>query len=200
MTKIKICGITNIEDARTAAELGADALGFVFADSPRRITTYQARAIIRELPPFVAPVGVFAGQTPYEVNDIARQAGLAAVQLHGAEPVDYAVVIEYPVIKRIAVAEGETIVDFQARADGFPAAAYLLDPGGGSGRVFDWRAARGFRGILILAGGLQPENVAAAIELVRPYGVDACSGLESEPGRKNRIKMKRFIEEVRSCG
>jgi phosphoribosylanthranilate isomerase len=200
MTKIKICGITDIEDARAAAELGADALGFIFAVSPRRITAERAREIIRELPPFVTSVGVFVGQTPAEVNEIARYAGLNAVQLHGSEPAGHAAAIEYPIIKRIAVAEGDTIADIQARAGGFPAPAYLLDPGRGGGRIFDWRIARGFKGKVILAGGLQPENVASAIGLARPYGVDASSGLESKPGRKDRIKMKKFIEEVRSCG
>jgi len=199
MIRIKICGITNIEDALAAAEMGADALGFVFAASPRRITAARAREIIRKLPPFVASVGVFAGQTPVEVNEIARYLGLNAVQLHGSEPAGHAAAIAYPIIKRIAVAEGDTIADIQARAHGFPAPAYLLDPGCGSGFTFDWRAARGFRGIMVLAGGLNPENVASAIGLARPYGVDASSGLESAPGRKDRVKMNKFIAEVRSC-
>lgn len=199
MIKIKICGITNIKDALAAAEMGADALGFVFTASPRRITVEQVREIIRELPPFVTPVGVFADLPPAEINEIARYAGLAAVQLHGSEPAGYAAAIEYPIIRRIAVAEGDTTADIQARADVFPAAAYLLDPGCGSGLTFDWRIARGFRGILILAGGLKPENVAAAARLVLLYGVDACSGLESEPGRKDRDKIKKFIEEARTC-
>jgi phosphoribosylanthranilate isomerase len=199
MTKIKICGITNIDDARTAAELGADALGFIFAASPRKVTAEQARKIIRDLPPFVTAVGVFAGQTTAEVNEISAHAGLAAVQLHGSEPADHAAAINCAVIRRIAVAEGDTAADIQARADGFPAAAYLLDPGCGSGLTFDWQKARGFRGNLILAGGLDPENIAYAVRLVRPYGVDACSGLESKPGRKDRDKIKKFIEEARSC-
>jgi phosphoribosylanthranilate isomerase len=199
MIKIKICGITNIEDALAAAEMGADALGFVFAVSPRRITAARAREIIRELPPFVTSVGVFAGQPPAEVNEIARYAGLNAVQLHGSEPAGHAAAIEYPIIKRIAVTAGDTIADIQAKAGNFPAPAYLLDPGCGSGFTFDWRAARGFRGIMILAGGLSPENVLSAIGLARPYGVDASSGLESAPGRKDRVKMNKFIEEVRSC-
>jgi phosphoribosylanthranilate isomerase len=199
MTKIKICGITNIKDALAAAEMGADALGFVFAASPRRITAEQARKIIQELPPFVTAVGVFADLPPAEISEIARYAGLAVVQLHGSEPAGYAAAIDYPIIKRIAVAEGDTAADIQARADDFPAAAYLFDLGGGGGLTFDWNKARGFKGTLILAGGLKPENVASAIGLVRPYGVDASSGLESEPGRKDRIKMKKFIEEARAC-
>jgi len=199
MTKIKICGITDLGDARAAVELGADALGFIFCASRRRIKPDQARSIIRGLPPFVTAVGVFADASPAEVNETAGYAGLAAVQLHGAEPAAAAAAIRYPVIRRIEVNELDTTEDIQARADGFPCRAFLLDPGRGSGRAFDWRKARGFQGVMILAGGLTPENVAAAIRTARPYAVDVCSGLETGSGRKDRDRIKKFILEVRSC-
>jgi len=199
MTRIKICGITDPGDARAAVELGADALGFIFCASPRRITPEQARSIIRALPPFVTAVGVFADASPAEVNETAGYAGLTAVQLHGAEPACAAAAIRYPVIRRIEVSERDTAEDIQARADGFPCRAFLLDPGRGSGRAFDWRKARDFQGVMILAGGLTPENVAAAIRTARPYAVDACSGLETKPGRKDRERIKEFILEARSC-
>jgi phosphoribosylanthranilate isomerase len=199
MTRIKICGITNLRDARTAIELGADALGYIFCASARRIAPGQARSIIRELPPFVTAVGVFADSSPAEVNETAGYAGLTAVQLHGSESASDAAAIRFPVIRRIEVNEGDTAADIQARADDFPCRAFLLDPGRGSGRAFDWRKVSAFRGIMILAGGLTPENVAAAIRTAKPYGVDVCSGLETEPGRKDRDRIKKFIMEVRSC-
>jgi phosphoribosylanthranilate isomerase len=151
------------------------------------------------LPPFVTAVGVFADSPPAEVNETAAYCGLAAVQLHGSESAAAAAAIRYPVIRRIEVVGRDTAEDIQGRADGFPARAYLLDPGRGGGRTFDWRIARPFRGVLILAGGLTPENVAAAIRTARPYAVDVCSGLETSPGRKDRARMKEFIKEARSC-
>ncbi|SHE74697.1 phosphoribosylanthranilate isomerase [Desulfofundulus australicus DSM 11792] len=207
MVRIKICGITDISGALAAAEAGADALGFVFAPSPRCITPVEARLICRELPPFITRVGVFVDAPLEEVRAVADYCGLDVIQLHGNEPVDYCRAVGRRVIKAFRVG-GELKIDPQA-VSGYPADAILLDTfvagrKGGTGQPFDWHLAAGLKlpRPLILAGGLTPENVGRAVELVRPYGVDVSSGVEMEgrPGKKDPEKIRRFIAAARASG
>jgi len=197
MTRVKICGITSFEDAECAVEAGADALGFVFAASPRQISPGQARDIVRRLPPFVRTVGVFVDAPFDEVQAVATRAGVDVVQLHGQEEPGYCGRFSRTVLKRLAVSEDDTAEVLAARAASYNVSAVLLDPGAGSGRTFRWELARGIRQLVILAGGLTPENVAAAVCAVRPYGVDVASGVEESPGCKSPARVRAFIEEVR---
>jgi phosphoribosylanthranilate isomerase len=197
MTRIKICGITNLEDAVAAVQCGAHALGFVFAESPRRMTAEAVREILRRLPPFVTTVGVFVDEEAEAVREIARQCRLSALQFHGAESPDYCHQFDRPVIKGFRVRD-DAIAGEMAR---YRVAGYLLDSakGGGAGQPFSWDLARGLEGPIILAGGLTPDNVEEAVRLVRPYAVDVSSGVESCPGIKDREKMEAFVWHVRRC-
>ena len=206
MTFIKICGITNLEDALAAVAAGADALGFNFyKPSPRYITPQAAREIIEQLPGSPLTVGVFVNEeSPESVRSIANEAGIKALQLHGDESPDYCheLAATTHVIKTLAVSDS-----FDPKlACTYQVDAIMLDTRdnrlrGGTGRVFDWSIAQQVTQIvpkLYLAGGLSPENVAEAIRKVRPYAVDACSALEDRPGIKNHERMRAFVEIVRS--
>jgi phosphoribosylanthranilate isomerase len=206
MTLVKICGITNLDDALVAIEAGVDALGFNFyKPSPRYITPQNAREIIAQLPNSVLKVGVFVNEnSPATVRDIARQSGITAVQLHGDESPDYCreLANNQYIIKTLAVS---TEFDTQS-VQRYQVDAIMLDTKhhslrGGTGRVFDWSIAQQVRKVvskLYLAGGLSPENVADAVASVRPFAVDACSALEDQPGKKNGERMRTFVEAVRS--
>jgi phosphoribosylanthranilate isomerase len=199
--RIKICGITRLEDALLAARLGADALGFnLWPGSKRFIEPDAARAIVDRLPPFVAPVGVFVNQPPREVVASAARAGLGTVQLHGDEGPDEVNGYAIPALKALRVSGPESLADLHRyRVLGFvldaPSAGF-----GGSGATFDWAIAREAAGRVpvILAGGLTPGNVREAIRAVRPYGVDVASGVESAPGVKDVDRLRRFIEAARA--
>ncbi|HEX9079082.1 MAG TPA: phosphoribosylanthranilate isomerase [Desulfuromonadaceae bacterium] len=197
MVKVKICGITTLEDALVAVDAGADALGFVFfAASPRHIFPEQAAAIIRRLPPFVQTVGLFVDEEPETVNSTADRCGLDIVQLHGGETPDYCDGIRRRVLKALRVKEITCLEPMQQyRVSGFLLDAWSPDAYGGTGRTFNWeiaaRAAEKSR--IILAGGLTPDNVAEAIRQVRPYGVDVSSGVEAAPGRKDAARVREFI-------
>ncbi|MDA8168581.1 MAG: phosphoribosylanthranilate isomerase [Nitrospiraceae bacterium] len=202
MVKVKICGITNFNDALAAAEFGADALGFMFyRKSPRYITPKKAREIILRLPPFVSAVGVFVDEKPGDVERIMGEAGLDAAQFHGHErPEDCA--IAGRTIKAIRVKE---ISDLEPMRH-YKVSAFLLDaysPGalGGTGRIFNWSIAMDAKpfGRIILAGGLTPENVADAIHMVKPYGVDVSTGVELEKGVKDHEKMRLFIQRAKEA-
>lgn len=199
MTRIKICGITNRDDARIAIEAGADAVGFVFALSPRRIAPESAQEIVAGLPPLVATVGVFMNQSLDEILETARAVGLHAVQLHGSESADDCLRLPCQVIKRFDILENETGESLRGRMGRYRVAACLLDPGAGDGRAFDWRIAANLPGPLILAGGLTARNVGSAIRIARPFAVDVCSGVEREPGRKEPQKVRAFIKAVRDA-
>lgn len=196
---MKICGITNEDDALLAVALGADALGFIFAPSPRQMVAKKVYDITRRIPPEILTVGVFRDEHPQRVIELTHQSGLKAAQLHGHETPDDVREISMHVRTVIkAVAAGSVDV---GRARNFGASMILLDaPAPGSGKVFDWKLAGEIPdGItLILAGGLKDQNVAAGIKQVRPFGVDVSSGVESSPGRKDPILLRRFIEAVRS--
>jgi phosphoribosylanthranilate isomerase len=203
--KIKICGITNTEDAEVAVAAGADALGFVmYRKSPRWVEPAVARSIIAGLPPFVLAVGVFVNEEAAKVRTLMDECGLVLAQLHGDESAVYCQNLGRPVLKVLRLKDRATLLalaEFQGRAnvrgvliDAFSDQAY-----GGTGQTVDWtlaeEAARSNR--VILAGGLSPANVAGAIRLVRPYGVDVSSGVEKSPGKKDHHKLKAFIEAVR---
>src|SRR5664280_677680 len=185
--RVKICGITNQEDALIASDIGADALGFVFAKgSPRTITPEAAGNIIYKLPPFIVPVGVFVDSPVEEILSIIEYTGIQCIQLHGNESPSEFTNINVPIIKAFRVNE-----HFKAATlASFKASAYLLDTyvdgaAGGTGKTFDWNMAISAKayGRIILAGGLTPENIKDAITMVRPYGIDVSSGVESEPGK-----------------
>jgi phosphoribosylanthranilate isomerase len=203
MVRVKICGITNVEDALLACELGADAIGLNFYEkSPRCISPFTASRIISKLPPFVAAIGVFVNWQAAPVASLAKALGLSAAQLHGDESPALASEIakKVPVIKALHVGKGSALPPF-ARYRG--AAGFLLDAPhsgqfGGTGRTADWSAAqnasKSYR--ILLAGGLTPGNVAEAILAVRPYAVDVTSGVESKPGKKDPGKLRAFFDEV----
>lgn len=201
MTKVKICGITTVEDGLMAAAAGADALGFVFYDrSPRNIDPERAAEIIRLLPPFVQVVGLFV-RAPLEfVNATADRCRLDIVQLHGDEPPEFCARVNRRVIKAFRVKD---ITSLDPMKD-YQVAGYLLDAYspkafGGTGIAFNWEIAELAKkfGPIILAGGLCPENVAEAVGRVAPYGVDVSSGVESSPGRKDPAKVRAFIKRAR---
>lgn len=197
---VKICGITNEEDALLAVAMGADAVGFVFAPSPRQISPTLASDIAKRLPPEILTVGVFRDEVPKRVVEIVNSAGLRGAQLHGHETADDATYVRSRVSFLIqAFAAGDRALD---EADRYPADALLIDSATpGSGRIFDWSLAEGAPDgrRIIIAGGLDPTNVADAIERTNPWGVDVSSGVESEPGRKDAHKVKAFIAAAREA-
>jgi phosphoribosylanthranilate isomerase len=197
---VKICGITNEEDALLATALDADALGFVFAVSRRQVTTDTARDIVKRLPREIHTIGVFRNERPERVVEIVNRAGLHGVQLHGNEPLSEVRWIRERVRFVIqAFAAGDPALKAAANS---PADIILVDsPSPGSGKVFDWRLAEGAPGgvRVLLAGGLTPDNVGEAIKLVRPWGVDVSSGVEERAGRKDPRKLRLFIEAARSA-
>jgi len=205
MVQIKICGITNLEDALACADAGANLLGFNFySGSPRYIEPDAARKIIGQLPGAILTVGVFvdAGE-PEEVARLADAAGVAAVQLHGNESPSYCRELDGRfVIKALRANEGfkpESAAEY--KTDAVLLDAFDQSLRGGTGKTFDWSIARSTKTRvpkLILAGGLGPENVADAVASVQPYAVDACSSLESSPGRKDIARVRAFIKAVRA--
>ena len=199
MSWIKICGITSEADALLCVGLGADAIGVIFAPSPRQVSLQVASDIVRRVPEETLVVGVFRDEAPVRVVDIANKVGLRAVQLHGSESRhDVAYVAERitTVIKAFP-ATSPLISHF----DEYHADLLLVDgPSPGSGQVFDWRLAEGVadRERLIVSGGLHADNVVGAIEQLHPFGVDVASGVESSPGVKDPLRVRAFIEAVRS--
>ncbi|HEY3304997.1 MAG TPA: phosphoribosylanthranilate isomerase [Candidatus Binatia bacterium] len=201
MVKIKVCGITNIDDAIRAVELGADLLGFNFyPPSPRYIAPEKARAILAQVPPEIGKVALFVNEPAAKIRDVIGQQAFSGLQFHGDESATYCRGWELKVIKAFRVRDRESL----GAIDGFPADYYLVDswaPGyGGSGAPFPWSWLEGLRpDRLILAGGLDAGNVAEAIRLVRPYGVDVCTGVEARPGIKDHEKLKAFIAAAKSA-
>ena len=199
MTVVKICGITNPGDARVAADAGADAVGLVFAESPRRVGVEEARRICVALPENVIKVGVFVDAGPEVVLRIAREVGLDLAQLHGDETPETVTAIRdggVKVMKALSVRDAASLQAMERyEADLFLLDAYSEKARGGTGERFDWRVAKSLRGRdnIVVAGGLGPENVREAVELLDPYGVDASSSLEDEPGRKNDERVRRFV-------
>lgn len=202
MIRVKICGITNPEDAMFAAELGADAVGFIFhPESPRVVEPKIVKEITEILPPYLTRVGVFVNEKPETVRDIIKLCRLDVAQLHGNEPP--AVISELGVntIKSLRLkkeADVERISEYDA--DAFLLDTYVTGKLGGTGKTFNWRwamTAKKFNRPIVLSGGLTPENVAEAIDAALPNGVDVSSGVEASPGKKDKEKLTRFIEAVR---
>lgn len=196
---VKICGTTSEEDALLAVAMGADAVGFVFAPSPRQITPGRVSDIVKRLPPDVLPVGVFRDESTARILEIVLATGVRGVQLHGREGPDVIATLKakLPLIAIKAFAAGSSAV---RQAAGYGADIVLLDaPNPGSGQVFDWRLAEGVPdGVrLMLAGGLDPDNVAEAIEAVHPWGIDVVSGVEVAPGRKDPRKLRAFVQRAK---
>jgi phosphoribosylanthranilate isomerase len=202
MTWIKICGITNLEDGLRAASLNVDALGFIFASSPRRVEPSVAREIISVLPETLLKAGVFVDEDPVEVLRVAECCSLNILQFHGEESPEYCRKFLCSVFKTIRIKDFDSLNDMER----YPDATLLLDTyspvqAGGTGISFPWEIAlkakekRNF----ILSGGLTPSNVGEAIKTIKPWGVDVCSGVEVTPGKKDPLKMKEFIEEIRKA-
>lgn len=209
-TWIKICGTTCVEDALSSIEAGADALGFIFAPSKRRVTPEQAQAMIRELPGGVEKIGVFMGSTAAEIASIACTVELTGIQMHGEEfpPEVYAYLPKdrrdkMRKIKTIQVRNGFEDDFGRFAAEPGTIDAWLLDSGAGSGQVFDWQSARAQlgerQGEFVIAGGLTPENVSEAMRTFNPWGVDVVTGVECAPGRKDPEKLKAFVAAVRKA-
>jgi len=201
---VKICGITNVEDALAAVEAGADLLGFVLWEkSPRYVTIESARDIARRLPPAVRRVGVFVDATVEQVMFSLRICDFSALQFHGQESPSFCQQFSVMKIKAFRVRDAASL---QAMP-GYDTDAFLLDSQvegqqGGTGETFDWplaAEAKKFDKPIFLAGGLTPQNVAAAIRAARPFGVDVSSGVESSPGKKDRQKMRDFVAAVRAA-
>jgi phosphoribosylanthranilate isomerase len=202
--KVKVCGITNLDDALAAVDYGADALGFVFyRGSPRFIPPADAASLIRKLPPFVQTVGVFVNEVAEDIRTVAAMAGIGLVQLHGEEPPE-ACRVHRRIIKAIRVKSLESLSpleQFKDHVSAFLLDAYSPDNLGGTGIIFNWDIAVEAKpyGKIILAGGLTPDNVGDAIRRVKPYGVDVSSGVELTKGKKDLQKMKLFIERAKGA-
>jgi phosphoribosylanthranilate isomerase len=220
MTWVKICGTTNLEDALSAVDAGADALGFVFATSPRRVTAEQVRAIVAELPASVEKVGVFVNESAARIREIVTGTGLTGVQLQGEESDQLLADVNamrtargqkpklYRAMHLPERFAGELNQGFSWPEDAAKPDAILLDTAqgqvrGGSGKKFDWQAAVPLVEAIetqipvIVAGGLDPENVGEAIRIFQPYGVDVVSGVEASPGKKDPVKVGEFIRAAR---
>lgn len=203
--RVKICGITRLEDAEAAVAAGADALGFMFyPGSVRCVSEEAAAAIGRRLPPFVLRVGVFVDAAEEHIRAVAARCGLGALQFHGSESAEFCRRFALPVIKAFRIRGPESLPALRT----YDTAAWLLDSyvtgqWGGTGATFNWDLAAeavGWGRPVILAGGLTPDNVAAAVQRVRPYAVDVSSGVESAPGRKDPVRMRAFVAAVRAAG
>jgi len=202
--KIKICGITNLEDAGVAVEAGADALGFVFySQSPRCIESAIAKRIIAQLPPFVIPVGVFVNHDQETIRNVFDECGLAFAQLHGDETPTFCESLGRPVLRALRLRDRGSLLalaEYKGRMGvrGFVVDAFSTEAYGGTGQTVDWSLAREVAqgAPILLAGGLTPNNVQEAIRQVQPYGVDVSSGVEKSPGQKDHEKIRTFTQAV----
>jgi phosphoribosylanthranilate isomerase len=204
MTRVKICGITNPEDALAAVDAGADALGFVFfRESPRHIFPEEAARIIALLPPFVQTIGLFVNEDNAAINEIAKLCRLDLLQLHGDEKPEQCEQLGRRVMKAFRIKSMTCLDPIESyRIAGYLLDAYSPSAYGGTGMAFNWEiAAEAVRrhGRVILAGGLTPENVAEAIRKVRPCAVDVSSGVESAPGKKDLQKVREFIRNAKEA-
>jgi phosphoribosylanthranilate isomerase len=203
MVKVKVCGITNSKDGAFAAESGADAIGLIFAKSPRKVSIEEARKIAAALPEGILKVGVFVNEEPEEVLRVAGEVGLDYVQLHGDETPETVTFLResgVKVMKALRVRDEGSL----AAMDGYGADLIMLDAWsekarGGTGERFDWALAKSLkgRGNIVVSGGLSPENVREAISFFEPYGVDASSSLEEAPGKKDGEQVRRFVSAAR---
>lgn len=202
-TRIKICGLTRVEDVVAAVEAGADACGFIFAESPRRVSVEQAARLAAEVPPNVERVGVFVDAEIEELESTVNQCGLTMVQLSGGESPEYCSAVCVPTMKMLGVGTGfgiETAKAYRGRASAVLLDTYDPQRAGGTSRTFAWSQMGVLPGwaSFFVAGGLTPENVGDAIRAMRPFGVDVSSGVESAPGVKDPLKIRAFCEAVRA--
>ena len=201
MLKVKICGITNLDDALHAVDVGADALGFIlYPESPRCVTPEIVRTIVERLPPFTLSVGVFVNEARESIRRVVEECRLSLVQLHGDEAPDDCRALGRPVIKAIRLRSRDDLVPMNGYAvSGFLVDAFVEGSRGGTGTTVDWGLAREATeyGPMILAGGLTPNNVGRAIAEVQPYGVDVSSGVEMFPGKKDPEKVRQFVMAAR---
>lgn len=203
MVRVKVCGVTNVEDALMAARLGADAIGFIFARSPRQITPEKVRDIMDALPPFIQTVGVFVDQNPATIREIKSFCGLDIVQLHGEESPGFCRELMPHAIKAFRLRDGRSVSPvkrYKGRVRAVLLDAHEKGKKGGTGKCFDWNLALKVKELelpLILSGGLGPFNIRRAIKTVRPYGVDVNSGIELCPGKKDPLLMKALMETIR---
>jgi phosphoribosylanthranilate isomerase len=203
MVRVKICGITNLDDALVATAMGAHALGFIFAESPRRIDPAEAEKIIRSLPPLVKTVGVFVNEDPERIKEIITFCGLDLIQLHGDESPGIGLGLMPRSIKAFRIQNDrdvENIKRYQGAVRAILLDTFQKGKAGGTGRSFDWSLAVKAKeaGLpVILAGGLGPENIREAIAAVKPYAVDVNSGIEERPGKKDPVLMKQLMEKIR---
>lgn len=206
-TRIKVCGITSAEDAKEAIRVGVDAIGFIFVESsPRYISPEKAKEIVTQLPPFIHFVGVFVDKDPIEVEEIIEYCGLTYVQLHGSEDAEYCRKLAHAatpcrLIKAFRVGPESKTADFtqyESSVKGFLLDTYVEGQEGGTGKPFDWSitASLGLQLPVILAGGLNPDNVCEAVRTVRPFAIDINSGVELEPGKKDITKLHSLIKSV----
>jgi len=200
--RVKICGITNSEDALLAVKLGADVLGFIFADSPRQITPEKVKSIIYDLPPFIKTVGVFVNEEPEKIKEVQLECGLDLIQLHGDESPKQCQELRPYSIKALRIKDEkdiEGIDKYKGTVRAIHLDTYQKGKAGGTGKTFDWSLALKAKetGIpIILAGGLCPENIHEAITMVKPYAVDISSGVEERPGKKNPDLMKALFKKI----
>jgi phosphoribosylanthranilate isomerase len=201
--EVKICGITDYEDASIAVELGADALGFIFARSPRQITPEKARAIVREIPPFVKTVGVFVNEEPAAIREVIHYCGLDLAQLHGDESPDLCLSLMPYTIKALRIKDASSLqasMTYYGKVRALLLDTFSKEKAGGTGKTFDWRLALKVKKLeipIILSGGLGPSNIREAVRTVEPYAVDVNSGVEERPGKKSPILMKDLMRLVR---
>jgi phosphoribosylanthranilate isomerase len=199
---VKICGITNLDDALLSVEAGADAVGFIFYDqSPRAVKPLVVRRIVEYLPGHVTKVGVFVHAAPKDVAAICREVRLSAAQLYGKQSQTELRELETGVIKAFQVGKGFDVrILSRYRVDAFLLDTLVKGKSGGTGKTFDWNIARRATkyGKVILSGGLNPDNVSEAVRFVRPYGVDVCSGVEARPGKKDSKKVREFIQRAKT--
>jgi len=200
--KVKICGITDYEEASIAVELGVDALGFIFAESPRQITPQKARAIVRDIPPFVKTVGVFVNQTPVAIREVINYCGLDLVQLHGDESPDLCLSLMPYTIKALRIKDessSQASMTYYGKVRALLLDTYSQEKAGGTGKTFDWGLASKIKKLqipIILSGGLAPSNIREAIRTVEPYAVDVNSGVEESPGKKSPELLKELMIKI----
>jgi phosphoribosylanthranilate isomerase len=203
--KVKICGITEKEDALSAVNLGADALGFIFAPSPRQIPMEKARRIIKTIPPFVKTVGVFVNEEDAAIREHINYCGLDLVQLHGDESPEFCCELMPYTIKTFRIKDDSNLqmsMAYRANARALLLDTYAKDKVGGTGKTFDWQLAVKIKetGLpVILSGGLGPSNIEEAIRVVRPYAVDVNSGVEERPGKKSYGLMRQLMDKIRKA-
>ena len=203
MTRVKICGITRVEDALTAAHSGADAIGLVFyPGSPRHVSVSQAAMIMGALPPFITSVGLFVNAEAKAINAILQDLPLALLQFHGDEPASFCRQFKRPYLKAVRVKPSLDLLQYAAGypdAQGLLLDAYVEGIAGGTGQTFDWHLIpAGLPLPLVLSGGLNPDNVAAAIKHTKPWAVDVSSGVEAAKGIKDAAKIAAFMQGVKN--